>query len=133
MITTFEKAIQKSTTRARLSVHHTSFLWAFCQEEFVRSTIHRPVVFRGAGLPFSEISASKTTWLGIRGRWEPSGWSTSLWGSRAGNCRQMGSYECMVGARARHPPSSGSLKNSPDDGASVPALTPARVPYWRKL
>jgi hypothetical protein len=60
MITTFEKAIQKSTTRARLSVHHTSFLWAFCQEEFVRSTIHRPVVFRGAGLPFSEISASKT-------------------------------------------------------------------------
>jgi hypothetical protein len=30
MITTFENAIQKSTTRARLSVHHTSFLWAFC-------------------------------------------------------------------------------------------------------
>jgi hypothetical protein len=58
MITTFEKAIQKSTTRARLSVHHTSFLWAFCQE-FVRSTIHRPVTFGGAGLPFSEISASR--------------------------------------------------------------------------
>jgi hypothetical protein len=58
MITTFEKAIQKSTTRARLSVHHTSFLWAFCQE-LVRSTIHRPVAFRGAGLPFTEISASR--------------------------------------------------------------------------
>jgi hypothetical protein len=49
MITTFEKAIQKSTTRARRSVHHTSFLWAFCQE-FVRSTIHRPVAFRGGRL-----------------------------------------------------------------------------------
>jgi hypothetical protein len=58
MITTFEKAIQKSTTRARLSVHHTSFLWAFCQE-FVRSTIRRPVAFRGAGLSFTEISASR--------------------------------------------------------------------------
>ena len=58
MITTFEKAIQKSTTRARLSVHHTSFLWAFCQE-FVRSTIHRPVAVSGAGLPFTEISTSR--------------------------------------------------------------------------
>ena len=55
MMTTLEKAIQKSITRARLSVHQTSFLWAFCQE-FVRSTGHRPVAFRGAGLPFSEIS-----------------------------------------------------------------------------
>jgi hypothetical protein len=59
MITTFENAIQKSTTRAPLSVHHTSFLWAFCQE-FVRSTIHRPVAAIGAGLPFSEISASRS-------------------------------------------------------------------------
>jgi hypothetical protein len=58
MITTFEKAIQKSTTRARRCVHHTSFLWAsFAGQEFVRSTIHRPVAFRGAGLPFTEISA----------------------------------------------------------------------------
>ena len=36
---TSEKAIQKSMTRPRLSVHHTSFLWALCQE-FVRSTTH---------------------------------------------------------------------------------------------
>jgi hypothetical protein len=59
MITTFEKAIQKSTTRARLFVHHTGFLWAFCLE-FVSSMIDRPVAFRGAGLPFSEISASRS-------------------------------------------------------------------------
>ena len=32
MMTTSEKATQKSTTRPRLSVHHTSFLWALCQE-----------------------------------------------------------------------------------------------------
>ena len=36
---TLEKAIQKSMTRPRLSVHHTSFLWALCQE-LVRSTTH---------------------------------------------------------------------------------------------
>jgi hypothetical protein len=51
MMTTLEKAIQKSITRARRSVHHTSFLWALCQE-LVRSTIHRPVAANGAGLPF---------------------------------------------------------------------------------
>jgi hypothetical protein len=28
MMTTSEKATQKSTTLPRLSVHHTSFLWA---------------------------------------------------------------------------------------------------------
>jgi hypothetical protein len=39
---TSEKAIQKATTRLRLSVHHTSFLWALCQE-FVRSTTQRIV------------------------------------------------------------------------------------------
>src|SRR5215217_2663694 len=39
MITTFEKAIQKSTTRARLSVHHTSFLWAFARSSCVRRSI----------------------------------------------------------------------------------------------
>jgi hypothetical protein len=32
MMTTSEKATQKSTTLPRLSVHHTSFLWALCQE-----------------------------------------------------------------------------------------------------
>jgi hypothetical protein len=32
MMTTSEKAIQKSMTSPRLSVHHTSFLWALCQE-----------------------------------------------------------------------------------------------------
>jgi hypothetical protein len=55
-MTTFEKAIQKSMTAARLSVHHTSFfLGAFCHE-LVRSTIHRSPARSGAGLPFSEIA-----------------------------------------------------------------------------
>jgi len=36
MITTSEKATQKSITLPLLSVHHTSFLWALCQE-LVRS------------------------------------------------------------------------------------------------
>ncbi len=56
-ITTSEKATQKSTTRPQRSVHHTSFLWALCQE-LVRSTTQRFVAAKGAGLPFSEISAS---------------------------------------------------------------------------
>jgi hypothetical protein len=54
MITTLEKAIQKSMTPARRSVHQTNFLWALFQE-FVRSTTQRFVTVRGAGLPFSEI------------------------------------------------------------------------------
>ncbi len=56
MMITLENAIQKSTTRPFRSVHHTSFLWALCQE-LVRSTTHRLVAVTGAGLPFSEISA----------------------------------------------------------------------------
>ncbi len=56
MMITSERATQKSTTRPLRSVHHKSFLWAFCQE-LVRSTTHRPITFRGAGLPFSETSA----------------------------------------------------------------------------
>ena len=55
-MTTSEKAIQKSMTRPRLSVHHASFLWALLQE-FVRSTTQRFVAASGAGLPFSEIMA----------------------------------------------------------------------------
>ena len=58
MMTTSEKATQKSMTGPRLSVHHTNFLWALCQE-FVRSTIHRFVALTGAGLPFCEISPIK--------------------------------------------------------------------------
>ena len=54
MITTSEKATQKTITRPRFSVHHTSFLWALCHE-FVRSTIHRNPTLNGAGLPFWEI------------------------------------------------------------------------------
>ncbi len=42
MTITLEKAIQKSMTRPRLSVHHTSFLWALCQK-FVRFTTQRLV------------------------------------------------------------------------------------------
>ncbi len=56
-ITTSEKATQKSTTRPHLSVHHTSFLWPLCHES-ARSATHRFVAATGAGLPFSEISAS---------------------------------------------------------------------------
>jgi hypothetical protein len=55
---TSEKASQKSMTLPVRSVHHTSFLWALCQE-FVRSTTQRFVALRGAGLPFSEISTSR--------------------------------------------------------------------------
>ena len=56
MMTTSEKATQKSMTHPRRSVHHTSFLWALCHE-LVRSTTQRFVAASGAGLPFSEIAA----------------------------------------------------------------------------
>jgi len=58
MITTSEKATQKSMTRPSRSVHHTSFLWALCQE-FVRSTTYRIQALSGADLPFLEISPSR--------------------------------------------------------------------------
>ena len=50
-MTTFESAIQKSITRSSLSVHHTNFLWALCQE-FVLSTTsaNRPQRGRNAFL-----------------------------------------------------------------------------------
>ncbi len=57
MMIALEKATQKAITRPHLSVHHTSFLWALLHE-LVRSTTHRFVALIGAGLPFSEISAS---------------------------------------------------------------------------
>jgi hypothetical protein len=57
MITTSEKVIQKSITHPLRSVHHTSFLWALCQEP-LRSTTRRVVAVNGAGLPFLEISAT---------------------------------------------------------------------------
>ena len=52
---TSENATQNPSTRPRLSVHHTSFLYALCHE-FVLSTTHRIPACTGAGLPFSEIS-----------------------------------------------------------------------------
>ncbi len=58
MMTTSQKATQKSMTGPRFSVHHTSFLWESCKE-LVHSTIHRFVALRGAGLPFCEISPIK--------------------------------------------------------------------------
>jgi hypothetical protein len=57
MMTTSEKATQKSTTRPRLSVHQRSFLWALCHE-LVLSATQRFVAPSSAGLPFWEISAS---------------------------------------------------------------------------
>ena len=56
MMITSERATQKSTTCPRRSVHHMSFLCAFCQE-LVRSTTKRFVAFSGAGLPLWEILA----------------------------------------------------------------------------
>jgi hypothetical protein len=50
MMITLEKAIQKSITRPSLSVHHTNFLWAFCQE-LVRSTTQRFVARSGKASP----------------------------------------------------------------------------------
>src|SRR5918993_5036427 len=55
-MTTFESAIQKSMTRSSLSVHHTNFLWALCQE-FVLSTTQRKPTASGAGTPFLAITA----------------------------------------------------------------------------
>ena len=55
---TSEKAPQKSITPPFRSVHHTSFLWALCQE-LARSTTHLFAAVMEAGLPFSEISALK--------------------------------------------------------------------------
>jgi hypothetical protein len=55
-MTTSENATQKSITAPRLSVHHTSFLWALCQE-LVRSMTQRLVLASGAGFPFWEISS----------------------------------------------------------------------------
>jgi hypothetical protein len=57
MMIVFEKAIQKSITCPSLSVHHTSFLCAFCQE-LVRSTTQRFVVPSGEGLLFWQITPS---------------------------------------------------------------------------
>jgi hypothetical protein len=58
MMTTSEKATQKSITLPLLCVHHTSFSWAsFACHELVRSTTQRLVAASGAGLPFLEISA----------------------------------------------------------------------------
>jgi hypothetical protein len=55
MMTTSEKASQKSMTWSSRSVHHTNFLWALFQE-FVRSMTQRFVAATGAGFPFSQIS-----------------------------------------------------------------------------
>jgi hypothetical protein len=66
MTITSDRATQKSTTRPRLSVHQRSFLWAsFACHELVRSTIQRFVAFRGAGLPFREISARRPRSLAV--------------------------------------------------------------------
>src|SRR3954454_20135315 len=55
----------------------------------------------------------------MRRRWQPKGWFTSLFGSRARNCSKMGSmkYDWMAGTGTRSF-SSGSLSNSLDDQAS---------------
>jgi hypothetical protein len=73
MITTSEKATQKSITRPLRSVHHTNFLWAsFACYEAVRSTTQRLVAVSGAGLPFLEISATSPRALAVACEWPPS-------------------------------------------------------------
>ena len=49
-MTTSEGEIHKAMTRPRRSVHHTSFLWALCQE-LVRSTTHRLLACKGPACP----------------------------------------------------------------------------------
>jgi hypothetical protein len=56
MMITLENAIQKSITRPFLSVHHTNFLCAFCQEEFVLSTTQRFVAPSIEGFPFWQMT-----------------------------------------------------------------------------
>jgi hypothetical protein len=57
MMITSQKATQKSITRPRLSVHHTSFLWAsFACQELVLSTTQRLVAPSGAEALPSERS-----------------------------------------------------------------------------
>ena|SRR5215218_5873677 len=57
MMITSEKVTQKSITRPRLSVHHTSFLWAsFACQELVLSTTQRLVAPSGAEALPSERS-----------------------------------------------------------------------------
>ena len=65
MMTTSEKATRKSITRPHLSVHYTSFLRAL-YHELARSTARRFPPLSGAGLPFSEISATKRRAVGLR-------------------------------------------------------------------
>ena len=57
MMTTSEKAIQKSMTRPRLSVYHTNFLGALCQV-LVR---HHP--------PLRGVQRSQLTFFGDHGSW----------------------------------------------------------------
>jgi 7,8-dihydro-6-hydroxymethylpterin-pyrophosphokinase len=58
MMTTSEKATQKSMTCPHLSVHQRSFLWALLHE-FVLSTTHRIPALSGAGSPFLEITPTR--------------------------------------------------------------------------
>jgi len=55
---TLEKAIQKSMTRPRLSVHHTSFLWVVSGIDPFDHP-HRILALSGAALPFSQHLAVK--------------------------------------------------------------------------
>ena len=67
LMATSEKATtQKFTILPRLCVHHTSFLWAFCQE-LVLSTTERFVFLSGAGLPFWSSRRAARDSLDARG------------------------------------------------------------------
>ena len=97
------------------------------------NTTGRRCVSRRIRTPRPARSFSKTTRSGIRGRCQPNGWSTSLSGSRTSNCCQVGSYGCMVGARARAPSLVGKPEELPGSWSIRARSTPARAPYWRKL
>jgi ABC-type branched-subunit amino acid transport system permease subunit len=67
MMTTSEKATQKSTTFSLRSVHHTSFLWALCHE-LVLSTTQRFVVLQAVKVcPFGRSLRAVRDSLDARG------------------------------------------------------------------
>ena len=71
MMTTSEKATQKSTTLPRLSVHHTSFSWALCQE-LVLSTTHRLVAHNGATTIAPKLRGGTQRSVAVHGaQWPP--------------------------------------------------------------
>jgi hypothetical protein len=93
MMITSQKATQKSITRPRLSVHHTSFLWAsFACQELVLSTTQRLVAPSGAEALHSERSRRSECALVAAGGYsrsrsrDPQMDAGALWGNSPSVC-----------------------------------------------